>query len=51
MTKRPARCRGLPAPIEYHLANAYRNLDVHSRAELTRIISAQSPATPQQQPA
>ena len=29
-----------PKTIEYHLANAYRKLDVHSRAELTRIISA-----------
>jgi DNA-binding CsgD family transcriptional regulator len=32
-----------PKTIEYHLANAYRKLDVHSRAELTRIISSQSP--------
>jgi DNA-binding CsgD family transcriptional regulator len=29
-----------PKTIEYHLGNAYRKLDVHSRAELTRIISA-----------
>jgi DNA-binding NarL/FixJ family response regulator len=29
-----------PKTIEYHLANAYRKLDVHSRAELTRIVAA-----------
>jgi DNA-binding CsgD family transcriptional regulator len=29
-----------PKTIEYHLANAYRKLDIHSRAELTRIIAA-----------
>jgi len=28
-----------PKTIEYHLANAYRKLDVHSRAELTRLVS------------
>ena len=28
-----------PKTIEYHLANAYRKLDVHSRAELTRVVS------------
>ena len=28
-----------PKTIEYHLANAYRKLEVHSRAELTRVIS------------
>jgi DNA-binding CsgD family transcriptional regulator len=39
-----------PKTIEYHLANAYRKLDVHSRAELTRIVSA-SPAQPERQPA
>ena len=27
-----------PKTIEYHLANAYRKLDIHSRAELTRVI-------------
>jgi DNA-binding CsgD family transcriptional regulator len=27
-----------PKTIEYHLGNAYRKLDIHSRAELTRII-------------
>jgi DNA-binding CsgD family transcriptional regulator len=29
-----------PKTIEYHLANAYRKLDIHSRAELTRIVTA-----------
>lgn len=28
-----------PKTIEYHLSNAYRKLDVHSRAELTRIVA------------
>jgi len=27
-----------PKTIEYHLGNAYRKLDIHSRAELTRIV-------------
>ncbi len=27
-----------PKTIEYHLANAYRKVGIHSRAELTRII-------------
>jgi DNA-binding CsgD family transcriptional regulator len=40
-----------PKTIEYHLANAYRKLDVHSRAELTRIVSAQSASMPERQPA
>jgi DNA-binding CsgD family transcriptional regulator len=40
-----------PKTIEYHLANAYRKLDVHSRAELTRIVSAQAPEQPERQPA
>jgi DNA-binding CsgD family transcriptional regulator len=29
-----------PKTIEYHLANAYRKLDVHSRVELTRLLAA-----------
>jgi DNA-binding CsgD family transcriptional regulator len=28
-----------PKTIEYHLANTYRKLDIHSRAELARIVS------------
>ena len=28
-----------PKTIEYHLANTYRKLDVHSRAELTRVLA------------
>jgi hypothetical protein len=28
-----------PKTIEYHLSSAYRKLDVHSRAELTRIVA------------
>jgi DNA-binding CsgD family transcriptional regulator len=28
-----------PKTIEYHLANAYRKLDIHSRAELVRIVA------------
>ncbi len=28
--------------IEYHLANTYRKLDIHSRAELTRIVTRDS---------
>jgi DNA-binding NarL/FixJ family response regulator len=26
--------------IEYHLANTYRKLDIHSRAELARLVAA-----------
>jgi DNA-binding CsgD family transcriptional regulator len=33
-----------PKTIEYHLGNAYRKLGVHSRAELTRVLAAQSTA-------
>ena len=29
-----------PKTIEYHLANAYRKLDIHSRAELARVVTA-----------
>jgi len=29
-----------PKTIEYHLANAYRKLEIHSRAELTRVVAA-----------
>ncbi|HST24781.1 MAG TPA: LuxR family transcriptional regulator [Gaiellaceae bacterium] len=32
--------------IEYHLANAYRKLDIHSRAELARIVSRDFDTTP-----
>ncbi len=32
--------------IEYHLANTYRKLDIHSRAELARIVSRDSGTTP-----
>ena len=28
-----------PKTIEYHLANTFRKLDIHSRAELARIVS------------
>jgi DNA-binding CsgD family transcriptional regulator len=28
-----------PKTIEYHLANTYRKLDIHSRAELARLVS------------
>ena len=28
-----------PKTIEYHLANTYRKLDIHSRVELARIVS------------
>ena len=31
-----------PKTIDYPLANAYRKLDVHSRAELTRIIAGEA---------
>jgi DNA-binding NarL/FixJ family response regulator len=30
--------------IEYHLANTYRKLDIHSRAELARIVTQDSGA-------
>ena len=30
--------------IEYHLANTYRKLDIHSRAELARIVSREPEA-------
>jgi DNA-binding CsgD family transcriptional regulator/tetratricopeptide (TPR) repeat protein len=33
-----------PKTIEYHLGNTYRKLDVHSRAELTRVLTAQPSA-------
>jgi DNA-binding CsgD family transcriptional regulator len=32
-----------PKTIEYHLANAYRKLEVHSRVELARVLSAVRP--------
>ena len=32
-----------PKTIEYHLANTYRKLDIHSRAELARIIARDGP--------
>jgi DNA-binding NarL/FixJ family response regulator len=32
-----------PKTIEYHLANAYRKLDIHSRAELARIVGQDAP--------
>ena len=28
-----------PKTIEYHLANTFRKLDIHSRAELARIVT------------
>jgi DNA-binding NarL/FixJ family response regulator len=34
-----------PKTIEYHLANTYRKLDIHSRAELARIVTLE-PAAP-----
>jgi DNA-binding NarL/FixJ family response regulator len=36
-----------PKTIEYHLSNAYRKLDIHSRAELTNYIIRQLAAGPQ----
>ncbi len=32
-----------PKTIEYHLANTYRKLDIHSRAELARIVTRDAP--------
>ena len=31
-----------PKTVGYHLANAYRKLDIHSRAELTRLVSQEA---------
>jgi DNA-binding CsgD family transcriptional regulator len=28
-----------PKTVEYHLANKYRKLDIHTRAELARLVS------------
>lgn len=32
-----------PKTIEYHLANTFRKLDIHSRAELARVVALGAP--------
>jgi len=32
-----------PKTVEYHLANTFRKLDIHSRAELARIVARDAP--------
>jgi DNA-binding CsgD family transcriptional regulator len=34
-----------PKTIEYHLRHVYQKLDIHSREELTRVLSASSPVS------
>jgi DNA-binding NarL/FixJ family response regulator len=33
-----------PKTIEYHLSNAYRKLDIHSRAELVSVVAGKATA-------